>query len=262
MILKLKKGKQKEIITWAITKAGSEIKLSKLIGIPKGSFYRYKFEKHNLPKNRLIILLTFIGKDFDDYRENIEKELPENWGKVKGGLNLIQKKKKEGTFDKTIEQLRKISSERMKKWHWEMKKKYPKGYHLLQYSRFKKIRGCYTFRLKDQTLVRNSLEKEIGDFLLSENISFEYEPYLNTNGKVYFPDFKIGNLVVEVTGWKLHENERLQRMRTKVKKYQENGHKVIFFIPEKLRKFYKELGCPIVSTLPDLKKLLINASVA
>jgi len=254
MFLKLKKGKQKEIICRAITKAGSERKLCKTLNLSKGALYRYKSELGNIPRNRLQKILTFLDEDIKKYEKYILEDLPKNWGRIKGGINCINKKKKEGTFQETVERLRKVSSSRMKQWHKQMKEKYPKKYHIWQYERFKKVGRGYTYMLMNKVPVRNVLEKLVGDFLILSNIKFEYEPYINIKGKAYFPDFKIKNKIIEVTEWKHPDKDKISKLKKKIKDYKENHFDVILYIPESVRKFYKSVDGSIVSTLPELKK--------
>lgn len=257
MFLKLKKGKQKEIIKKAITKAGSERKLCKIINMSKGALYRYKSELGNIPKYRLQKIVKFLSVDMSIYSKYILEDLPKNWGRVKGGINCVDKKKKEGIFQETIERLRKVSSKRMKHWHKEMKENYPEKYHMWQYERFKKIGRGYTYKLMNKVLVRNILEKSIGDFLISNKIKFEYEPYVNIKGRAYFPDFKIKNKIVEVTEWKHPDKDKISKLKKKIKDYKENHFDVILYIPKSVRKFYKSVDGSIISTLPELKEYLL-----
>jgi len=257
MFLKLKKGKQKEIIQKAITKAGSERKLCKVIDMSKGALYRYKSELGNIPKYRLRKIVKFLSEDMIIYSKYILEDLPKNWGRVKGGINCVNKKKKEGIFQETIERLRKVSSKRMKQWHKEMKENYPKKYHMWQYERFKKVGRGYTYELMNKVLVRNMLEKTIGDFLISNKIKFEYEPYVNIKGRAYFPDFKIKNNIIEVTEWRHPDKDKISKLKKKIKDYKENHFDAILYIPKSVRKFYKSIDGSIISTLPELKKALM-----
>ncbi len=252
MFIELAKGKQKEIINKAITKAGSERRLSKLLAIPKSSLYRYKFEINNLPEYRLHELIDFINLTRN---ELIITKRPSNWGQVTGGINCVINKKLKGTFQNEIANLKLISSKRMKEWHKQMKKESPERYYKIQYERFKKINGGYKYQLMDTTPVRNKLEKIVGDFLISQGIKFEYEPYFNYNGKAYFPDFKVKDTIIEVTEWTKPNIERIKKLKSKINNYQKNGFKVIFFIPKRIRKFYKAIGDFIISDLKRLKSL-------
>lgn len=253
MLLKLKQGKQNEIICKAIDKAGSERKMCKAAGIPYGSLYRYKFELSNIPKDRLLNIIKLLNLDINKYKNNILKELPDNWGQAKGGINCVNKKIANGTLENEINRLRLISSRRMKQWHKQMKENFPKEYYIKQYEKFKMIDGGYKHRLSNGILVRNKLEKEVGDFLISHNIYFEYEPYLNIKGKSYFPDFKVNNIIIEVTKWKNPINEKLNKLKNKIRDYEKQGFSTVFFIPEKVRKFYKEIEDFIISDLERLK---------
>lgn len=261
MVLKFKKGVQKEIICRAINKAGSERKLCKILTLSKGSVYKYKFELTCVRTDRLEKILKFVDEDISKYKDDILEQLPENWGKIKGGKNCVLKKIREGKLEYEIERLRKISSKRMKKWHKDMKENHPKQYHVWQYERFKKVGRGYLHCLDNEIPVRNLLEKKIGDYLIQECIGFEYEPYINVNGKVYFPDFKISSKIIEITAWMHPDNNRITKLNKKIKDYRNSGFEVILFIPKQARKFYKEIEGSIISTLPELKDFLI-ASVA
>ena len=257
MFLKFKKGKQKEIINKAIDKAGSERKLIIQLGLSKGAIWKYKTEKGNIPKDTFIRLLSYLGEDFNQYKDHIIETLPINWGQVKGGINCVKIKKEEGTFHLTIDRLRKVSSKRMKKWHKDMRENSPIEYYKWQYERFKKVDGGYCYFLNDNTPVRNQLEKTVGDFLIFNGFNFEYEPFIMIRKKAYFPDFKIGKKIIEVTGWKHPSKEKIDYLKKKVKDYIELGLEVKFFIPNGVRKFYKWLGSYVVSTLPELKGFIM-----
>ena len=152
MFYRLKKGKQRELIQKAITKAGSERKLCRIIHISKGAIHRCRCESCNIPRDRLQKILKFLDIDIEEYSKNILKKFPQNWGQIKGGKILIEKKIEEGTFIETIKRLRKGSSKYMKKWHKDMKEKSPKEYYTWQYERFKKIGRGYAFSLKNDPL--------------------------------------------------------------------------------------------------------------
>ena len=100
------------------------------------------------------------------------------------------------------------------------------------------------------------MEKYIGDFLILLDLKFEYEPYINLNGKVYFPDFKTGNMIIEVTAWAHPAKEKISHIFKKISNYERAGYQVILFTPKNIRKFYKALPCPVVSTLPKLEKFI------
>lgn len=256
MFVKFKKNKLRSIINIAIKKAGSERKLCKIVGFSKIALYYYKNELYNIPKDRLLKILNVINSSFEFHSSHIMEILPENWGQIKGGINCVKKKKSEGTFDFHILKLKKISSKRMKEWHRHMKVNFPKEYYIWQYERFKKVSRGYSCKLANGIFVRNNLEKEVGDFLLAKRIDFQYESYINIDGKVYFPDFKIGNKIVEVTGWKHPGNKKIFKLRKKFKDYNNAGFNTILFVPLPFRKFYKMFESFTLSDFEELNKVL------
>ncbi len=259
MYFKFAEGKQKEFMKKAIAKAGSERKLSDISGIPKGSINSLKNEARNLSDTYALKLTLFLGMNLNEL--DFMDRLQTNWGQIKGGNELIRRKKASDSFNETIERLKKVSSRRMRDWHRTMKKENPEEYHILQYERFKKIGGGYKFSLSTGVKVRNTLERDVGNFLVKNFLDVKYEPYLNILNKVYFPDFVIGNVIVEVTGWKHPSDEKINKLNEKIKAYVERGYKICFFVPIKYRKFYKRLICSVISTRGKLREF-IDASIA
>ncbi len=199
--------------------------------------------------------MPFLNRTEKEIEKDIQEKLPYLWGRIKGGRMLIRLKKQNGTFVDTVERLKKVNSKRMKRWHRYMKKHEPEAYYTSQYERFKKI-GKYSSLTKKGFKVRNRLEKIVADFLFSLGLDFEYEPYILLNGHAYFPDFKIGNILIEATEWKNPTRQKLSRLKRKHDDYLKAGYRVCFFIPLKYRKFYKEIDSSIVSALPELKDFL------
>ena len=149
----------------------------------------------------------------------------------------------------------------MKQWHKEMRERFPEEYYVWQYERFKKVGRGDSNKLENKILVRNKLEKKMRDFLILNGFKFEYEPYINVSGKAYFPDFKIGNKIIEATEWKHPDKDKIMKLNKKIKDYRKQGFEVVLYIPEIFRKFYKEIECSIISELAPLKAFL-NAPVA
>lgn len=259
MYYKFKKGKQKKLFSQAIAKAGSERKLAKLSGIPKGSISDLKLEKRVLSENYAKKVCNFLNINLEDM--NYEKILPHNWAQVKGGKKLIELKKQRGEFQETVERLRKVTHQRLVKWHREMKKNKPEEYYKKQYERFKKVNRGYQFSLKNGIKVRNKLEQKVGNFLYENFKKIEYEPYFNFDGKAYFPDFKYKKVLVEVTEWKHPTEKRIQMLLKKTKDYKKAGFVICFYVPRVYRKFYKFLNSPVITNLSELKDF-ITASVA
>lgn len=252
MFYKFKKGKQKKLMQRAINIAGSERKLSKLTGIPKSSIYYLKFEKRNMSDTNTEKICAVLGIKKEDIKKDLISILPHNWGRKKGGVNLIKLKIEKGILDKTIAKLKESSSKRMKKWHRYMKKNEPEKYHIWQYERFKKIGKGYPFTLQNGIRVRNRLEKEVGDYLIKKFPNALYEPYVNINGKAYFPDFVNGNRIFEVTEWRNPTKKKIRYLKKKIKDYIKNKYDVSLFIPKKYRKFYKEIEGYIISDLSEM----------
>ncbi|MDO8634399.1 MAG: helix-turn-helix transcriptional regulator [archaeon] len=130
---KFTQGNQKAILEKAIAKAGSERKLSELIGIPSSTIYYYKTEKVNLPLERLEKILGFLGisKTLLDY-ELID---PHTYHK-KGGIIAFQNHQKNGSLEKVLKNAQLKASEKMRQWHSSMKINNPLEYYQIQYSRF------------------------------------------------------------------------------------------------------------------------------
>lgn len=257
MFYKFKKGKQTKLINEAILKAGSERKLSKVTGIPKSSIHNLKFEKRNLSELTAEKIFKFLKISKKDVELNIAETLSDNWGRIKGGLNLIKIKREKGILDQTILNLNKASSKYMKEWHKLMKENEPEMYYVGQYEKFKKVGKGYTFVLENGTKVRNLLEKEVGDFLIKICPKIKYEHYLNISGKAYFPDFLYKDKIIEVTEWSHPGVERINYLKKKIEDYQKEGYFICFFIPKKFRKFYKELDNHIISDLLALNKFIM-----
>ncbi len=254
MKLVFKRGKQRKLINEVINKIGSERKVSRLTGISTGAIYRYKTETALIAGNKLNKLLTLISKTKTDFKESILTQKSETWGQKKGGLLLVKKKKALGTFDDTIFRLKKLSSERMKAWHLRTREQNPVKYYTLQYERFKKV-GKYS-SFCGSLKVRNALEAKVASFLASEEIKFEYESCLILGKKAYFPDFKIGNLLIEATFWSHPSIHKISYLTAKVNNYKAAGYNVIFFVPASHRNFYKQIGSTLISNLRDLRRFM------
>jgi len=193
---KFKKGKQKELVERAIKMAGTERELEKITRIPKSSLYEYKNENYNISVERVKILTNFLklNVDFNFILNNIERLLPSNWRQKKGGIERISKSRMNNNF----EQLKKDLIDSLKKWHKKMKSLHPDIYYISQYQKLKKM-GLYKFKTLRGEFVRNKLEMEVANTLFKNKINYEYEPYVRIDQNIYFPDFKIGNTIIECT---------------------------------------------------------------
>ncbi len=256
MYLRIDKNQQENLINKAIKKAGSYRNLAKILKIPKASIYNYKFE--TIPKNRFDRIVSFLG--IKNSKKLIIEELNDNWKQVIGGKNCVKRKKEKNTFNKQLEEARKRNSEKLKDWHKSMKNNSPKEYHLIQYSRFKKI-GGYKYRTKKGELVRNLLEKQTADFLYENKIGYLYEPLVEADKKYFFPDFLISNkVIIECTMWR--GESKAYKLREKIK-HLKKKYKVFVLIPKSLYKYYKILNhrlilgfdelVPVAQTFPSAK---------
>ena len=141
-----------------------------------------------------------------------------------------------------------------------MREDQPFLYYTLQYNRFKKIKPGYPYQLTNGIPIRNELELKVGNFLLLHYSSLQYEPYLSVNSRVYFPDFKLNNLIIEVTSWRHPSLSRIARLKTKFLDYQNKGFTPFLFVPQNCRKFYKEFESFIISDLEELRNALVAQS--
>jgi len=250
--LKFKQGKQKKLVMEAIRRAGSERRLEKATGIPKSSLYEYKNENYNISVERAKKLTAFLNTDFNLIQSEVEKVLPSNWRQKKGGVERINKSKTNGNF----EQLKQDLIKSLKQWHEKMKLLHPDTYYTSQYRRFKKM-GLYRFKTLRGELVRNKLEMEVANMLFERGIDYDYEPYLKINQNVYFPDFKIGNIIIECTAW--DNEEKAIELKGKIQNYLRCNFKAFCIVDEKVIKFYKDIREFIIK-IEDIP--LFNAQVA
>jgi len=228
MFVRLKTGELKKIILAAIDKARSERSLADITGIPLIAIYRYKNEMQNISEERLYRLAGFLGIRKNDI-ENMRLEvLSVNWGRKKGGKACYAKKKKDGTWKDNLEKMKIESSKKTSAWHRKMKNANPEQYHLMQYERFKKIGGYKAVSIRGEKM-RNSLEKEIADALFRSGIEYEYEPLVKGKKRYYFPDFRIGRIIVECSMWK--GEEKAYRLRDKIEDLQKEGYEAVVVVP-------------------------------
>lgn len=248
----LKKGKLREIIKIALEKAGSFRKLEKEVKIPKSCLFVYNLEKRAIKNIYFDKLINYLKISIP--KEDIVEELPDNWKQIKGGKNCVDKKKKNGTFEKQMEKCRNSNPESLRLWHKKMKEKNIQEYYLIQYSRFKKI-GNYKFLTNNNEKVRNKLEKDVADVLKSLGIVYEYEPLVNAGGKHFFPDFLINKkIIIECTEWRGFDKAiKLQNKINFLKK----KYKVYVVIPKTLKRYYETLNNYLVlgseNLIPKLK---------
>ena len=251
--VKLDKAVQKDLCAKAIKQAGFEKKLCKLLKIPSSSFYAYKNALYKLPFFRFKRIIAYLRIP----KCSISFELVDcNDSRRIGGKKAYEKSVSQGRFEEIHSKMRKASSKYMKNWHSKMKLTNKKQYYELQYSRFKKIGGYFTKTIRGD-LVRNWLEREVADFLHSNGVSYEYEKLVLANNNVYFPDFVVGNIIIDCTYWKgLY---KLPSLKKKISDLKKENFVVFIVIPKALASFYKPIENNIIY-LEELGKQKIIAN--
>jgi hypothetical protein len=243
------KNKQTEFISNAINLIGSERKLAKITNIPKSCISDYHREKVNISEKRALKIVS-VARNLASYLSFVNK-IPADWGRVKGGKNCVLIKIQKGLLEENLKKMHKASSQKMKLWHRELKRNNRKFYYNMQYERFKKI-GGYKLKTLRGEKVRNFLEKDVADVLFKNNINYQYEPYLEIKNHVFFPDFILTEekIIVEVTYWRGFQNAN--KLKRKIKLYEQLGYKAVCVIPTDIQKFYKCITKFIVSTPHEL----------
>ncbi|NYZ78261.1 hypothetical protein H0N96_02560 [Candidatus Micrarchaeota archaeon] len=248
---------QKSILNLALRKAGSERKLERELSIPSSSIYDYSRGKRLLSHERFNALLKFIGGSAD-YYEKQAVLLPDNWGQVKGGKACVEKKIENGVLLNQLKEARKKSNN-LKDWHQQLKNENYEKYIALQHHRFR-ISGLDKFSTRRGEKVRNSLEKQIADFMFDNKIDYDYEPYVKIEGNSYFPDFRVGNTLIECTAWR--ERSKAEALLKKIKVFEKQNYTVFVFVPKNLREIYKEINDYIICSLEELRFALCPGSSA
>lgn len=251
MFIKMRRGELRKLVVAAIKKAGSERKLIKATGIPSITIYYYKNEIYNISEERFNLIVHFLGLSDVEARAKVRYRLPGNWGRVKGGKNCLAMKKRSGTWESNFKKMMKGSSEKLKALHRKMKKENPDQYHLDQYRRFKKI-GGYKYTSIRGEKVRNALEMKVANNMYRNNVEYEYEPLVKGERSYYFPDFKIGSLIIECTMWK--GEEKAYRLLHKIRDLEKAGFRIIVIVPPELRRFYKALDTYLTTDFSELEK--------
>lgn len=258
MYLILKRGKLKKIIEISAKKAGNIRKLEKKLDISRSNLSAYHMEKMPINVRNLQKLVKYAKITIK--KEDIIKELADNFKQIKGGINCVKMKIANGTFDKLLKLCQKGSSEYMKRWHKLRKKGNPEAYYKKQYENFKLI-GNYKYKTKNGETVRNKLEKEVADILKNLKIDYEYEPLIKSQNKYFFPDFLIKNkVIVECTMWR--GKDKAIKLKNKIK-YLRGNYRVFVIIPKNLNRYYEILNkhlilgldefVPVAQTFRDLK---------
>ena len=232
MYIKLRRGVERDLTLMGISKAGSERKLAKTLGIHHSAIHDYKFEKRNMSEKRFNKLITFLGIKQNKVKKIITNKLDKNWGRKLGGINCYKKKIKNGRFTENLKKMNKA----LRKWHENMKINNSERYYKMQHEKFKKISG-FKFKTLRGENVRNLLEKKVADLLFKSNLEYQYEPLIRVSSNSYFPDFKFGNILIECSMWK--GRDKASKLLKKINEFKKSDYKVLVIIPKHLRKYYK-----------------------
>jgi len=242
----LEKDEQKKLILSAKAKLGSERKLARFLNTSKHSIYDYERGNRTLPYAifERVVALTGFSPGY--------ATLSDNWGQRKGGLARPVEE-----LAKHLAKVRNKAFENSRKWHARMKRESPREYYATQHERFRKI-GGYKFRTKRGHPVRNRLELELADCLFLNGIDYEYEPYMRFGKRTFFPDFKVGNIIIECTAW--NGESKARELRGKIAVFKTGGYEATVLVPPNLQDVYKEVREYLVSSPQEVAELCLGSS--
>lgn len=187
--------------------------------------------------NKIISLYPKYGY----YEKYIIEVRDDTWGQKVGGLTT--KRLKHGFFDqaythKSTSWKSKGGKMGTRNWHIRMKKENPAEYSKIQYNRIKQSLK-YKHDFKGQKY-RNLLELEVAKILDSQGYKFEYERQIKCGDKFYFPDFSIGNIMIECTFW-YNVEQKAEELSQKIKNYQQLNRDLIIVTTKRFLKDYSRM---------------------
>jgi hypothetical protein len=200
-------------------------------------------------------------KDFRDFIVDLRED---NWGRRLGGFRAKQKKR--GFFDPKHAKQRRLWRSNggkivLRRWHARMKANKPSEYRRTQQQRLKQSLK-YKYKYHGQKF-RNILELNIAKILTENSVKFEYEPMLNCEGKIYFPDFMINNVIIECTFW--HDiKQRAKELRRKIDDYLKLKIRDILIVtlPKYIDGYSKLLDNPNVMVItPETLRNMLGGSM-
>ena len=177
----------------------------------------------------------------ESFKRYIIELKEDTWGQQAGGLST--KRLKHGFFDQAYAQQSnswksKGGKTGTRKWHVRMKKEHPEEYSKIQYARIKQSLK-YKYELNGQKY-RNILELEVAKILVTQSKKFEYERHLKCGNKFYFPDFIIGEIVIECTFW-YDVAEKVKELSQKIETYSKINLQTIIVTTDRYLTKYSEL---------------------
>jgi len=245
--LLLTPGILQSMIIHGSQKEGSIRLMAKKVDIPKTSLYAYMNEERSIPFEKLNRICLYLDQPFP--QKHIRKILSSNWRQREGGQKCVLLKKENGSYETQLHSCQVKGIQKLKKWHKEFKERSPELYYDFLAENLRKAGGYKLITHKGE-LVRNSLEKDVADYLFSQNISYQYEPKIIIDGHIFFPDFFIPsqNLIIECTMWRGSEKafELNQKRLLLEKKYI-----FIVIIPKSLYRYYETLGSCLIRGIEE-----------
>lgn len=188
-----KKGKQSEFIRLAAKEIGSLRGLARFVNKRWGYFWYYVNEEISLPYNLFESILPMTPLTKDEVMATWVKEVRlRNWGNVIGGKKTGEIVKKKIKEDKKF---RERWRKNCRKGGNKLKSKFIKNWDV----GFRKAGKRNVIGPKGERMF-NRHEKNIALWLLSHDKDYEYERLLKINGRYYFPDFIVENIIIERCG--------------------------------------------------------------
>jgi len=238
------KGKQRELLLFVrnLLKIGWR-EIAHKLNIGYTTLRDWRDEKYSM-RYEAFQKLVQMCPQCKDFRGFIAYLKEDDWGRQLGGISA--KKRKLGFFNPKYAKQRQLWRSSggkigLRKWHDEMKANKPDEYRRIQQQKLKHSLK-YKYEYNGQKY-RNLLELNVAKILTENCIRFEYEPMLNCDGKFYFPDFRIDNVIIECTFW--HDiKQRATELRRKISDYQKLQIRdiIIVTLPKHKSKYYKLLG--------------------
>jgi hypothetical protein len=189
------------------------------------------------------------------YENFIIETKDDSWGRKIGGITT--KERNHGFLDPKY--AKESSTWKSKggqigttNWHVKMKKEQPYEYGKIQYQRIKQSLK-YKYEFNGQKY-RNRLELEIAEILTKNNFLFKYERPLNCGSTCYFPDFTLGDIVIECTFWD-DAVQKAMELTEKAESYRKLKMEIIVITTDRYFKNYLELLADLNVTVITSNKL-------
>jgi hypothetical protein len=258
------KGKQRTLLLFAKNSLGISWRdMADKLNIGYTTLRDWRDERYSMRYEAFYKLVEMHPrcKDFRDFIANLRED---NWGRRLGGFRAKQKER--GFFDPKHAKQRQLWRSNggkivLRRWHARMKANKPSEYRRTQQQRLKQSLK-YKYKYHGQKF-RNILELNIAKILTENSVKFEYEPMLNCEGKIYFPDFMINNVIIECTFW--HDiKQRAKELRRKIDDYLKLKIRDILIVtlPKYIDGYSKLLDNPNVMVItPETLRNMLGGSM-